>query len=221
MPEIKIVGRGVDTLVINVCYANEHFQPVKQELAKGVQHELEVLQGAARRREAAIPTRWSFKGMSLFMQEKGSRGQWRWILKAPQVSPLLTVAISRGRLSRVFAQVRLSSEYLWSCAYLAEAIVEVGLLLYTLFGEYLWFQVSAVDLCADIVGWEVSHTNWQEGFISRAVGENGRPVLALKSGQVVPVTCSKGHVGWQGRESDASQISVSELWKDVYQPGSV
>jgi hypothetical protein len=175
MPEVKIIGRGVDTLVINVCYANEHFQPVKQELAKGVQHELEVLQGAARRREAAIPTRWSFKGMSLFMQEKGSRGQWRWILKAPQVSPLLTVAISRGRLSRVIAQVRLSSEYLWSCAYLAEAIVEVGLLLYTLFGEYLWFQVSAVDLCADVVGWEVSHTNWQEGFISRAVGENGRP----------------------------------------------
>jgi hypothetical protein len=71
MPEVKIVGRGVDTLVLNVCYANEHFQPVKQELAKGVQHELEVLQGAARRREAAIPTRWSFKGRSLFMQEKG------------------------------------------------------------------------------------------------------------------------------------------------------
>jgi hypothetical protein len=45
MPEVKIVGRGVDTLVLNVCYANEHFQPVKQELAKGVQHELEVLQG--------------------------------------------------------------------------------------------------------------------------------------------------------------------------------
>ncbi len=36
MQEVKIVGRGVDTLVINVCYANEHFQPVKQELAKGV-----------------------------------------------------------------------------------------------------------------------------------------------------------------------------------------
>ena len=65
----------------------------------------------------------------------------------------------------MIVQVRLSSEYLWSCAYLAEAIVEVGLLLYTLFGDYLWFQVSEVDLCADIVGWEVSQTNWQEGFI--------------------------------------------------------
>src|SRR5260370_6911984 len=122
MPEIKIVGRGVDSLVINVCYANEHFQPVKQELAKGVQHELEVLQGAARRREAAVPTRWSFKGLSLFMQEKGSRGQWRWILKAPQVSPLLTVAIPRGRLSRVLAHARLSSDSPPPLPYLAPPI---------------------------------------------------------------------------------------------------
>lgn len=77
-----------------------------------------------------------FKGVNLFMQEKGSRGQWRWILK----SPLLTVGISRGCLSRIKAQVHLSSEYLWSCEYLAEAIVEVGLFLYDLFGDYLWFR---------------------------------------------------------------------------------
>ncbi len=62
------------------------------------------------------------------------------------------MAISRGLLSRIIAQVRLSSEYLWSCEYLAEAIVEVGLFLYDLFGDYLWFQVSEVDLCADVVG---------------------------------------------------------------------
>ena len=34
MPGIKIVGRGVDTLVLNVCYADKQFQPVKQELAE-------------------------------------------------------------------------------------------------------------------------------------------------------------------------------------------
>jgi hypothetical protein len=32
MPEVKIVGRGVDTLVLNVCYTNDRFQPVKREL---------------------------------------------------------------------------------------------------------------------------------------------------------------------------------------------
>ena len=35
MQEVKIVGRGVDTLIINVCYANERFQPIKQELEMG------------------------------------------------------------------------------------------------------------------------------------------------------------------------------------------
>ena len=31
--EIKIVGRGVDTLVLlNICYTDEDFQPVKREL---------------------------------------------------------------------------------------------------------------------------------------------------------------------------------------------
>jgi hypothetical protein len=82
------------------------------------------------------------------MQEKRSLGQWRWILK----SSLLSVEISRSRLSRIIAHVRLSSEYLWSCEYLAEAIVEVGLFLYSMYSDYLWFQVSEVDLCADVVG---------------------------------------------------------------------
>jgi hypothetical protein len=37
MPGIKIVGRGVDMLVLNVCYADRHFQPVKQELSVDLQ----------------------------------------------------------------------------------------------------------------------------------------------------------------------------------------
>ena len=129
MPEVKIVGRGVDTLVLNVCYTNDRFQPVKRELDEGVQRELNQLQNMARLSEAPVPTHWIFKGVTLFMQGKGSRGRWRWILK----SPLLSVAISRGRLSRTL-QVRLSSEYLWSCEYLAEALVKVGMFLYSTFG---------------------------------------------------------------------------------------
>ncbi len=126
MAEVKIVGRGVDTLVLNVCYADKHFQPIKQELIEDLQNELNLLQGTAMLNEASVLSRWSFKGINLFMQEKGLRGQWGWILK----SSLLTVAISRGRLSCIIAQARLSSEYLWSCEHLAEAIDEVGLFLY-------------------------------------------------------------------------------------------
>jgi hypothetical protein len=41
------------------------------------------------------------------------------------------------------------SEYRWSCETVSDAIVEVSLLLYDLFGEYQWVQVSEVDLCVD------------------------------------------------------------------------
>lgn len=39
MSEVKIVGRGVDTLVLNVCSANKRFQRVKQELDADLQVE--------------------------------------------------------------------------------------------------------------------------------------------------------------------------------------
>src|SRR6266566_2584622 len=171
MSEVKVVGRGVDTLVLNVCYADKDLQPIKQELHTGLQDELSMLQEEARLNEAAVVTEWAFKGFTLYMQPKGSRGQWRWILTCPLVS----LAVSRGRLSPIIAQVRLSSEYLWSCETVSDAIVEVSLLLYDLFGEYLWVQVSEVDLCVDSIGWDVASTNWQECFVSRAVGQNGRP----------------------------------------------
>ena len=86
MSEIKIVGRGVDTLVLNICYADKQFQPVKQELNQGLQNELNILQSEARENEAPLVIRWAFKGMHLFMQEKGSRGKWRWILRSPLLS---------------------------------------------------------------------------------------------------------------------------------------
>ena len=128
MPEVKFVGRGVDTLVLNVCYADKQFQPTKQELVQELQDELNLLQQEARDNEAPLITRWAFNGIHLCMQEKGSCGQWRWILR----SPPLSLAISRGRLSRIIAQVRLSSEYLWSCEYLAQAIVDAAVFLYDL-----------------------------------------------------------------------------------------
>jgi hypothetical protein len=47
--------------------------------------------------------------------------------------------------------------------------------LYALFGDFLWFQVSEVDLCADVVGRDVSAMDWQEGFVSRAVSDDSLP----------------------------------------------
>ncbi len=223
------MGRGVDTLVLNVCYADKYFQPIKQELLEDLQYELNFLQDAARLNEAPVVTHWVFKGIILYMQQKGSRGQWRWILK----SPFLTLSISRGRLSRIIAQVRLSSEYLWSCEYLAEAIVEVGVFLFDLFGEYLWFQVSKVDLCADVVGWDVSQTNWQECFISRAIGDDGRPcdeALMIDGPDVArrrwkrietldfdkhtsAVSCCIYHKTAEIRQKSPTKVWFHDLWK--------
>src|SRR5437660_7453492 len=133
MSEAKVIGRGVDTLVLNICYADKQFQPIKQELDADLQDVLSRLQDEARLTESAVVTEWAFKGFNLFMQPKGSRGQWRWILTCPLVS----LAISRGRLSPIIAQVRLSSEYLWSCETVSDAVVEVLLLIYDLCVEYL------------------------------------------------------------------------------------
>jgi hypothetical protein len=74
MLEVKIVGRGVDTLVLNVCYADKQFLPVKQELAEGLQNVLNQLQHTARLNETPALTHWAFKSINLCMQEKGSRG---------------------------------------------------------------------------------------------------------------------------------------------------
>lgn len=57
MSEVKIVGRGVDTLVLNVSYADKQFQPIKQELDASLQEELNRLQGEARLAEIPLVTR--------------------------------------------------------------------------------------------------------------------------------------------------------------------
>jgi len=109
-----------------VGYADKLFQPIKQELNADWQEVLSTLLGEAHINESAVVMNWAFKGFDLFMQPKGSRGQWRWILTCPLVS----LAVSRGRLNQMIAQVCLSSEYLWSCETVSDAIVEASLLLY-------------------------------------------------------------------------------------------
>lgn len=77
MLNTQIVGRGVDTLVLNVSYADTSFKPIKQELASDLQAVLSRLQDEARNQEVAILTPWAFKGYVFYMQPKWSHGQWR------------------------------------------------------------------------------------------------------------------------------------------------
>jgi hypothetical protein len=98
MPEVKIVGRGVDTLVLDVCYTNDRFQPVKRELNK--------LQHMARLSEAPIPTRWAFKGVVLFMQEKGAGGCLSRVIAQVRKSPLPVVAMEKEAHVQLIHQER-------------------------------------------------------------------------------------------------------------------
>ena len=67
MQEVKSVGCGVDTLVLNICYADKHFRPIKQELDQDLQDELNALQNEAHENETPLVARWAFKGIHLFM----------------------------------------------------------------------------------------------------------------------------------------------------------
>jgi hypothetical protein len=56
MTGVKIVGRGVDTLMLNVSYADKPFPPIKQELDAELQEKLSSLQDEARANEAPLVT---------------------------------------------------------------------------------------------------------------------------------------------------------------------
>lgn len=77
---VKLVGYGVDTLILNVRYADKQGQPVKQELDEKLSEKLGYLQSAARTAETAVASDWSFLGVLLFVEPHGAGKQWRWLL---------------------------------------------------------------------------------------------------------------------------------------------
>ncbi len=163
MQDSKLIGYGVDTLVLNVRYSDSKGQPIKQELDEQLIQELDYLQGEARRVETAVATDWSFLDVLLFVEPHGAGKQWRWLL----TSRLLTLVVSRGRFNDVIAQVRFSSEFLWSQTWCGDALTKVHSFLMSIFGECIHLQVSEVHLCADVVGYDFSQCNYETDFVTR------------------------------------------------------
>ncbi len=163
--QARIVARGIDTLVVNGFYTDEQGNPVKQDLEEGLQGTLRHLKEGAIAEGGEIPTQWSFGGQCLHMQPNGgNHGQFPYLLKCP----LLTLAVSHGKWNGI-AQVRLSSEYLWGCRGLSDALVEVNTLLYEFFNADIYLQLSDTDLCVDIAGWdELLTLNLRRDFVSRS-----------------------------------------------------
>jgi len=97
------------------------------------------------------------------VEPHGAGKQWRWLL----TSRLLTLVVSRGRFNDVIAQVRFSSEFLWSQTWCGDALTKVHSFLMSIFGECIHLQVSEVHLCADVVGYDFSQCNYETDFVTR------------------------------------------------------
>lgn len=180
-----LVNYGVDTLVLNVRYADATGKPKKGNDALLPDYLIECLnawQSLAREREEPVAmSGFTFEGAALLIYPHGAgKGQWRWLITCPS----FTLTISRGRLNGVIAQVRFSAPYLWSHECLDHrqdiwaAIMTVKGFLLGLFGSEsgrLHLQVSELHLCADLAGWDVSACDWQHAFLSRARTRTDRP----------------------------------------------
>ncbi len=217
-----LVGSGVDTLVLNVRYADSSYEPVKQELDKDLQQRLDGLQQQARFEEQALATDWVFQNTLLFLEPHGAGKQWRWLLTCRYLS----IAISRGKFNDLIAQVRFASEYLWLEEWVGSALYHVHALLMMIFGEQINLQVSELHLCADIAGFDFSQVDYQEHFVTRvrkndaiyAVGVDGvsldcHKVATLRfSSHAAPLSCTIYNKGLE-IEQKSHKTWFYDLWR--------
>jgi hypothetical protein len=159
-----LVNYGVDTLVLNVRFADSNGVPIHSELDDEAIANLNEWQAYAKEQDKPVPFPVAFRGVNLLNHPHGAgRGQWRWLLTSDEMN----ISISRGRLNGILAQVRLSSRLLWSPENpttheqdLFKLLEEVETFLSRLFenADYkrVHLQVSEIHLCADIAGWDVA-----------------------------------------------------------------
>ncbi len=165
MGEVKIVNVGVDTLVLNVYHTSDTGKPIKCDLASSLYTQLDEWKRMAQEQHTDVPTSLIFNGAVLHMAPNGGgRGQWPWLLRTRDI----TLSISGGHWNGI-ASVRLSSLYLWSCECVLAAIVAVQVFVDALFQDEMYLQVSSVDLCADVAGWDgIEHLDQARDFVTRA-----------------------------------------------------
>jgi hypothetical protein len=165
MGKAKVVNVGVDTLVLNAFYTDERGRPCKRELDASLRLQLDEWKRAAQEVHNECPTTLVFNDAVLHMSPNGAgQGQWPWMLKTKDI----TLYVSGGHWNGI-ASVRFSAQYLWSCRGVLEAMVNVQAFLDELFKAEMFLQVSSVDLCVDVAGWEdVEQLDRVQNFISRS-----------------------------------------------------
>jgi hypothetical protein len=165
MDRAKIVNAGVDTLVLNAFYLDERGKPFKSDLNDLLRSQLDEWKRASQEVHEEYPTTLQFNGALLHMSPNGvGQGQWPWMLKTKDI----TLYISGGHWNGI-AAVRCSSQYLWSCQGMLDAIMNAQTFLDDVFQQEVYLQVSSVDLCVDVAGWEdVERLDRVHNFISRS-----------------------------------------------------
>jgi hypothetical protein len=165
MGETKVVNVGVDTLVLNVFYTDERGRPYKRDLDLSLRVQLDEWKRAAQELHDEYPTTLVFNDALLHLSPNGAgQGQWPWMLKTQDI----TLYVSGGHWNGI-ASVRFSSQYLWSCRGVLDAIVSAQTFLNDLFKNEVFLQVSSVDLCVDVAGWEdVGRLDRIQNFVSRS-----------------------------------------------------
>ncbi len=166
----KAVNHGIDTLMVNVYHTDCSGKKVKRELDSVLRAQLEDWKRSAQEVGEAVTTSYVFNGLTFLMQPNGAlHGQFPWMLKTRDI----TLYVSTGSWNGIGA-VRFNSEFLWSSQSALRAIVQVQELVDAFFQDEMYLQVSAVDLCADIAGWQgVERLDKKRDFVSRSFKRRG------------------------------------------------
>ena len=164
MSKVRIVNRGVDTLVVNVYYTDLG-RPIRRDIDEALALQLDEWKKLAQELGEPLVTPWVFNEAALQMQPNGAgRGQFPWMLKTPD----MTLYVSQGKWNGV-AAVRLSSQYLWSCTGMLDALVWLDGFLREIFRQSMFLQPSEIHLCADVAGWpEIAALDRRKHFVSRS-----------------------------------------------------
>lgn len=207
MSAYNVVNHGVDTVVLNAFYTDEDGHPIKRELEQALQLQLDEWKRVSQGIHDEYPTALVFNEATLHMQPNGAgQGQWPWMLKSKD----MTLYISGGQWNGI-ASVRLSSEYLWGCSKLLQAIEAVQVLLDELFGEEVWLQLSLVDLCVDLAGWrDIDQLDCYENFITRARKRTSFGQAEWgHAGGVEEYSCGRQHTGFAFGKDKKGRSSLS------------
>lgn len=166
----QIVGRGIDTLKVNVKILGEDGEPLhNQQLSENFLAQLQAWQEEALAKKQPVKTSLTHHESRLVMYPNGA-SSWRYIMRNDCLEVKL---VPRLKLQMV-AKVTLQSGYLWKGGAIQTILEEVQVFLDEMCGKETFLQVAQIDLCADVVNLAIP-ADWQKVMITHALKKH--PIL--------------------------------------------